>query len=72
MARYVPSQEGNVTHDLFVTLLYRCHLSIASRGARLDIDFRGEVFAVEYVHSAYPYAMEADELQRMLNVDKNV
>ena len=30
MARHVPSQAGNVTHDLFVTLVYRCHLSIAS------------------------------------------
>ena len=29
MARHVPSQAGNVTHDLFVTRLYRCHLSIA-------------------------------------------
>ena len=28
MVRHVPSQAGNVTHDLFVTRLYRCHLSI--------------------------------------------
>jgi hypothetical protein len=29
MARQVPSQAGSVTHDLFVTLLSGCHLSIA-------------------------------------------
>ena len=29
MARQVPSQAGNVTHFLFVTLLSGCHLSIA-------------------------------------------
>ena len=28
MARYVPSQTANVTHNLFITLLSGCHLSI--------------------------------------------
>jgi hypothetical protein len=47
MARYVPSQAGNVTHDLFVTLLYRCHLSIASRFSVLFSHFH---FFPFYIH----------------------
>ena len=29
MARHVPSQAGNATHDLFVTRLYPCHLCLS-------------------------------------------
>ena len=39
MARHVPSQAGNVTHGLFVTLLYRCHLSIAIEDVMRSSDF---------------------------------